>query len=560
MSQTRVRLHLTRTLAEAVVVIFASGTPIWSLRHPTLREGATLLVAAILLGEVLINCGVLLNAFATVVAAIVLVVVTSEVNAEGTNAAVDSGEVVASSDELGPLLQASDVASTRDDYLSPRFAFDENLNLRPKPYPVFAQKPDSTTGDSGLPTIPTPSNSPAPPPANVPPPATEATDGAKQPADPTSQFEKDLKKNEEEAKKKAGEKPIIPDLAKGLLIATNDGDLTFKPGLRIQPRFIHDSGDGNNDFFIRRFRLKGSGSAYGVAKYGVELREDNEERTFATPNARVENAWLDFKTASDSIFLRAGVYDLPFSRDALTSDSKILFMDRSLIMAQLTLVGMADNTDGLMLHGRPDGGRYEYAFGIFDSSRFERFGFEGVRDSDHLMPAGRFVWSLLDPSTPPDGYADYQASYLGKGQRFEIGTNAAQLSHAIDGPIEMDIAAWGVDCFANSGCYTFQAEYDQIIQNIANAPDNVSDGWYAQFGYMFDRRAEFAVRYETLDPLIGDNLSWTRVGFNFYIREHNLKIQTDYCFRSGNNLAEPLPFGLGAFDEDVIEVQLQLDF
>lgn len=525
-----------------------------------IQHGATLLVEAILLAEALVNCGVLLYAFASATAAIVLFVATSQVNAEATNTLVDA-VVITDSEEPGQSSGRSDVVGPREYYLSPRFVFGENLYIHPAPYPFLAQKSASTTGDSGLPTISAPSNSAAPAPKTLPPPAAEATGGVKQPGEGSLslEFDKDLKKNEEE-KKKATEKPVIPDLAKGLLIATNDGDLTFKPGLRIQPRFIHDDGNGNNDFFLRRFRLKGSGSAYGVAKYGVELREDNEERFFAAPNARVENAWLDFKTASDSIFLRAGVYDLPFSRDALTSDSKILFMDRSLIMTQLALVGMADNTDGLMLHGRPDGGRYEYAFGVFDSSAFERVGVDGVRDSDHLMPAGRFVWSLWDPSKPPDGYGDYQASYLGKGQRFEIGTNAAHLSHAIDGPVELDITAWGVDCFVNSGCYTFQAEYDQIIGNVAGGPDIDSDGWYAQFGYMLEPRAEFAVRYETLDPLIGDTLSWTRVGFNFYIREHNLKIQTDYCFRSGNNLAEPLPFGLGQFDEDVVELQLQLDF
>jgi Phosphate-selective porin O and P len=398
--------------------------------------------------------------------------------------------------------------------------------------------------------------------ANPTPPTAEATGGVNQPAlvSPMTEFEKELKKNEEEAEEKEAEKPIIPDLARGILIATNDGDLTFKPGLRIQPRFIHDDGNGNNDFFIRRFRLKGSGSAYGIATYGVELREDNEERFFVQPNARVENAWLDFPTRHESVFLRAGLYDLPFSRDALTSDSKLLFMDRSLIKEQLTLVGMADNTDGVMLHGRPHCGRYEYAFGIFDSDQFERFGPLGTRESDHLMPAGRFVWNLADPMTPPGGYADYQQSYIGKGHRLEIGTNAAHLSHAIDGLDEFDLTAWGVDCFANSGPYTFQAEYDQILEDFPGDGNVYADGWYAQFGYLFLPYAELALRYETLDPLIGDTLRWTRVGFNFYIREHNLKIQTDYCFRSHNELAAPLPFGSGQFDEDVFEVQLQLDF
>ncbi len=367
----------------------------------------------------------------------------------------------------------------------------------------------------------------------------------------------------DEKPKEKEEKPAIPDLAKGILIASNDGDLTFKPGLRIQPRYMYESGNGNHDFFIRRFRLKGSGSAYDVAKYGVELKIDNDGRFAATPSARVENAWLDFPVHTDLMYLRAGLYDVPFSRDSLTSDSKLLFMDRTLIKEEVTGVGMADNGIGLMLHGRPYAGYMEYAVGIFDNVTFERVGVAGTRESDKLMPVGRVVVSLLDPMTPLDGYADYQESYIGKGQRLEIGANAAQLSEVIDGAALFDLAAWGVDLFANSGHYTFQTEYDQIIENIAGAADIVADGWYVQAGYLFDvcnPCTEFAVRYQELDPIVGDDtLRWTSIGFNFYIREHNLKIQTDYTFRS-DTVGVPLPGGLGLFDEDVFEIQLQLDF
>jgi phosphate-selective porin len=308
----------------------------------------------------------------------------------------------------------------------------------------------------------------------------------------------------------------------------------------------------------------------------VELKIDNEGRYGVIPTARVENAWLDFPVDHcDTIFLRAGLYDIPFSRDALTSDSKLLFMDRTLIKEQLTAVGMADNTIGLMLHSRPHGGHFEYAFGIFDSDVYERtvgFGVTPIpRESDELMPAGRFVVSLLDPLPVPDGYADYWESYLGKGQRLEIGVNAAHLGHVTDIAVsatdDFDLTAWGIDLFANSGPWTFQTEFDQIFENIAGAADIIAEGWYAQGGYIFHYDdpciAEFAVRYEQLDPtpiFSDDTLNWVRVGFNFYIREHNLKVQTDYNFRSDNELNAALPGGLGFFDEDVFEVQLQLDF
>jgi hypothetical protein len=356
--------------------------------------------------------------------------------------------------------------------------------------------------------------------------------------------------------------PAIPDLAKGILILSNDGDLTFKPGVRIQPRYIYETGNDNNDFLIRRFRLKGGGNLYDLGKYGVELKIDSEGRYAASPSARVENAWLDFIAVEDLAYLRVGLYDIPFSRNALTSDSKLLLMDRSLIKEELTGVGMADNAIGLMLHGRPYGGHMEYAFGIFDSVVFERFGAAGTRETDELMPAGRIVFSPLDPMSSLDGYADYLGSYLGKGHRLEIGLNAAYLGDVIDGIATYDLTAWGVDLFYNISHYTFQTEYDQILEDFAGGGDIHSDGWYVQFGYLFnpcDPCTEFAVRYQELDPLLGDTLRWTSIGFNFYIREHNLKVQTDYTFRS--DVDNPvIPGGITLFDEDAFQIQIQLDF
>lgn len=446
---------------------------------------------------------------------------------------------------------------------SPYFAYAETDNLPLLPPPEnsasanvnAAQAPPAGQSQEALPFPPPPYAAAQAPPTGQSPTVAEPTEAT--PAAPAPAPSKDEKKKPE---------PVIADLSKSLLVVTtDDGDITFKPGLRIQPRYEYESGNDNNDFFIRRFRLKGGGSAYGVAKYGVELKIDNDGRFAATPSARVENAWLDFPVFThytDDTYLRAGLYDIPFSRDALTSDSKLLFMDRTLIKEEVTGVGMADNVIGVMLHGRPYGGYFEYAFGLFDNVTFERFGVAGTRESDQLIPAGRIVWSLLDPMTPPDGYADYQESYIGKGQRLEIAANAAHLGDVIDGAAVFDLTAWGVDLFYNNGPYTFQTEYDQILENIAGAADIHADGWYVQAGYLFDPCdpcVEFALRYQELDPLTGDTLRWTSVGFNFYIREHNLKIQTDYTFRS--HVANPvIPGGISLFDEDVFEVQLQLDF
>lgn len=352
------------------------------------------------------------------------------------------------------------------------------------------------------------------------------------------------KKKEEAPKDKKPEEPafLVP------LSLGRCGRVTFKPGARIQVRYEYDTEHYNHDFFIRRFRLKGSGDAFGIAKYGTELKIDNVGRYRAEPKAEVENAWIDFTLCKDLTYLRVGLYDLPFSRDALTSDSKLLFMDRTLIKEQLTSLGLADNTIGLLLHGRPNAGRFEYAVGIFDNIKFEKFGSDGPRNSHQLMPAGRFVVNFLDPAVPPDGYADYEESYIGKGQRLAIGVNAAYLGGARDEEEDnkFDLYAYGADLFFNRGPFTFQAEYDLYHEN-----DRWGYGWYVQTGYLFCCCIELAARYQELMPISHDRETWASIGLNKYIRQHNLKIQTDYTFKRREADHENI---------HVFEIQLQLDF
>lgn len=328
------------------------------------------------------------------------------------------------------------------------------------------------------------------------------------------------------------------------------GDITFKPGLRIQTRYRYDDAIRNNDFFIRRFRLKASGMVFDLAKYGAELKIDNVRRHGKDPKAEVENAWVDFPVCDEFVYIRVGLYDLPFSRNALTSDSKLLFMDRTLIKFALTDFGLADNTIGILMHGRPYQGLLEYAFGIFDNDKFEKIGSQGEKHSGQLMPAGRIVLNVLDPSTPPDGYADYKESYLCEGQRLAIGVNAAYLGSAEDGQERFDLFACGTDLFFNYGPYTFQAEYDWYKE------DDKGYGWYVQGGYLFScccYPLEVAARYETLDPVSRSDRRKTQLasaGLNVYIREHHLKVQSDYTYKKERHTR----------DHDAFQIQLQFDY
>jgi hypothetical protein len=362
--------------------------------------------------------------------------------------------------------------------------------------------------------------------------------------------------------------PPNPTADKPVLLQWNvTPDITFKPGLRLQTRYVHDGGTNNNDIAIQRFRLKGSGDAWKV-KYGVEMKIDGTGRTGANPSAQVENAWLDYTAVPNYLVGRAGLYDVPFSRDALTSDSKLLFMDRSLIKDALTFFGLADNGIGVMARGRPLVGHLEYAVGAFNNESFDGLGIfgRGRGSSKQVMPVGRIAVDLLDPA-PAGGYADYKASYVGQGRRLSIGLDGAQLGEAENrvGSVlqDFDIYAWGTDLFFNWGPYTLQAEYDWF--RLTGDVDRSNRGWYVQGGYLIEplkkalaERApwfpdlEVAGRYQQLDArsFFPEEENRTSVGMNAYIHDHNLKVQTELSFRQLQHSA----------DSKLYQIQLQLDF
>ncbi len=331
--------------------------------------------------------------------------------------------------------------------------------------------------------------------------------------------------------------------------------ITFTPGLRLQVRYAYDEIDGNNDFYIARVRLKANGDVYGIATYYAEIKLDNVGRFAREVNAQIENAWLNF-AVSPAFAVRLGLYDMVFSRNALTSDSKLLLMDRSLIKDALTVIGFADNTVGVLAHGRPWGGRIEYGAGVFDNLRFEQAGTPTTpaRQADGAMFTGRVVVHLLDPA-PPGGYADYRGSYIGQGRRLSIGTSAGFLSKVRTGD-EFDIRALGADVFFNVAAFTLEGEYDRFVQDRDIDPDVDGDGWYVQAGYLVHPRVELAARYQQLDSddaegNFSNQFQWTSVGLNYYIRSHNLKVQADYTFK--REQVDPV-------SNDVLQVQLQLDF
>ncbi len=369
--------------------------------------------------------------------------------------------------------------------------------------------------------------------------------------------ELDALKREVTGEKGDREAADLPQVAAG-----DSKNLTFTGGMRIQTRYSYNGKlTGDHNFQIKRLRLKGKGEVLGIAKYYAELKIDATTLSsgFEISKPQAENAWVEFNRLPHTN-LRIGLYDIPFSRNALTSDSKLLFMDRSLIKMLVDDVGFADNTIGALFHEVVMGGRLAYAVGVFDNNKL----------SDGLpTAAGRFTLHLLDPGKKPGSrgsYANYRCSYIGEGRRLEIGANVAytpDARNAMNTMGKFDVYAVGGDVFFNSGPFTLQGEYDWYRKSMTGG-DVDTRGGYVQAGILVDSviervcsaswipPIELAARYQDVDS---EDVSTGRtqavdVGINFYIRGHNLKIQTTHTY----------------FDKEIggtshrYQLQLQLDF
>ena len=220
---------------------------------------------------------------------------------------------------------------------------------------------------------------------------------------------------------------IAPPAQAGLTVFDTE-DVTMELGLRLQPRVVLARGieafgggpEWQRDFLVRRSRIKIGGKVHGVS-YGLEWRLDatglNAGIAAPPPISGLENGWLQWPITGPEFQVKAGLYDQPFSRDRLTSDSKQMVVDRSLVSGVPNVLGLADNAIGVDFRGKIDGGRYTYVAGVYDN---------------------RTIWSALQNSMPmfvgriDFNYGEtgnvYRDAHFGDGAWYCLGVNGSYQS------------------------------------------------------------------------------------------------------------------------------------
>jgi hypothetical protein len=350
---------------------------------------------------------------------------------------------------------------------------------------------------------------------------------------------------------------LLPAVSSAGLRVYEKDDVLLEFGMRLQPRAeyarfpVGTTTDGQRDFLIRRARLKANGKMQGVT-FGFEWKIDNTDAitgatTTSSPVAGVENAWLQYPLGK-TVSVRAGLYDQPFSRDRLTSDSRQLAVDRGAVSDVLALVGLADNAVGLHVLGNVKGGRGQYALGLFDNVTI------GGRLQDVPMVVGRVD---LNFGSTKDLYQD---AHFGSDKWYSIGVNGSyhgSLENAAGADDGTNSAA-GVDGMVDvplgGGRVFVRGEMNAVKREIpgTTTENNVTLRMIEGGFLVFKEHLQPFVRFDQVrgdTPLGGVARDITYVGANLYQKGHSLKLQGDVRFQSGTEDAL-----------DGARVQAQIDF
>ena len=329
----------------------------------------------------------------------------------------------------------------------------------------------------------------------------------------------------------------------GLKVYEKD-DMTLELGMRLQTRMQYERraallGGGERDFMIRRARLKANGKIMN-ATYGFEWKIDATDQLTnvgtgapVAPTAAVENAWVQYPIGKTPASVRAGLYDQPFSRDRLTSDSRQLAVDRGEVSNVAEALGLADNIVGLDVRGSVKGGRAQYVAGMYDNVKLPG------RMQDNPMIVGRIDLNL---GSTKDLYQD---AHFGTDKWYSLGLNGGfQKLERYAGADSITQSNAGVDGMIDvpmfDGRVFVRGELNAIRRKIHGGPGDANTTLrMVEAGcLMFHEHLQPFVRFDQVrgqsrvtSGAVARDITY--VGANLYQKGHSLKIQGDVRLESG---------------------------
>lgn len=263
----------------------------------------------------------------------------------------------------------------------------------------------------------------------------------------------------------------------------------------------------NDRFLIRRARLNIKGSFAEHFDFALQSEFGNNAISgvsgYRLQATDVFVNWNKYEKAN----LTLGQFKTPFGYEQLLSDTKVLFIERSLPNDLLTFGRQA----GLAASGSFADKRITYSAGLFNGNGAN----SGNNDNDQFMYMARATG----------------VAWSGKPGKLTAGINAAR-SVDTGAAFTGERTAWSADTQLTYGPWDFAAEYFHQHLDRAAGVDTSADGWYVQAGwYLPGRKWQLLTRYETYDPNTAisrdDSHDWT-VGASYYLKGEDLKFSLNY--------------------------------
>lgn len=300
----------------------------------------------------------------------------------------------------------------------------------------------------------------------------------------------------------------------------------FEAGDTPDPRF-----SDNDRFLLRRARLNIAGSFLENFAWKLEgefgngnLKNNSSYRAYAT------DAYIHW-TKYDFANVKVGQFKTLFGYEQLMSDSVLFFAERSLPTDRFT----ASRQLGAAVSGDYYNKRLGYAVGVFNGNAQNN----GFNDNEKFAYAGRLTGT---PWKGKLGGMESQWSlgvnaYLSKDSNASIANMGfdSVAGGSVDDTFKGDRRVWAADTQFQLGRFDVHAEYFRgHYKPINNIPvDKLeSDGFYVTVAaFILPKKLQAVVKYETVNTNVdvdGDSSDAWVFGLNYYIRDHDLKLQLNY--------------------------------
>lgn len=334
----------------------------------------------------------------------------------------------------------------------------------------------------------------------------------------------------------------------GISFSTQKGDFLFKPYVLIQTRAVFNYYDDEGLNLAEQDNVLNSGfgipyALVGFAGKAFEKVTFNLAVNSASSGASLLNqAWFDINV-NNSLRFRIGKFKTPFSQSYLVRLGQTLFMapptsirTRVNLPFDINSVNPAIATGfdiGIQMHGMLKQ-HFEYRFGVFNgtgigvnrpkNSMSDELGIPSLLYAARLayMPLGKMPLHQGDPGANED-------------LRFSLAVSAsynveANYESSNDLRTGIDLSLLMKKLYVGAEAYVLDMDF---VERQQVQPNYLFWGGYVQVGYFVAKNLQPAVQLDLLDrnsTAEAGYLYMPALGLNYYIMEHNLKIQAKYQF------------------------------